>query len=282
LEVAYQGEPGAYGEEAVIGHFGADGVEPLPLPTFSAVCSAVASGSAAAALLPIENSIAGSVGEAVDALIRSHLSVVGEVLLPVRHQLLALPGVAGSEVRSVASHRQALAQCEAYLARGGWTVVVAEDTAGAARELSESGDRSRAVIASVRAAERYGLEILERDIQDHGGNMTRFVVAIPDGAETPSARGALAPSADAPYTTLVVFETRHVPGALHYALGAFAEAGVNMSRIESRPTGRAHWQYRFLVALAGDAEEEPLASALEALRERTHDLRVLGSFNSAG
>lgn len=282
MKVAYQGEPGAYGEEAVIGYFGADGVEPLPLPTFSAVCAAASSRAAAAALLPIENSIAGSVGEAVDALIRSHLSVVGEVLLPVRHQLLVVSGVARSEVRSVASHRQALAQCEDYLARAGWTVVVAEDTAGAARELASSGDRTRAVIASGRAAERYGLEILEHDIQDHDGNTTRFVVAVPQGAEAPSASGALAPSTDAPRTTLAVFETRHVPGALHHALGALAEAGVNMSRIESRPTGRAQWQYRFLVALAGDAGERPLASALESFRERTHDLRILGSYPSAG
>lgn len=282
MKVAYQGEPGAYGEEAVIGYFGADEAEPMPLPTFSAVCHAVLGGSAVAAMLPIENSIAGSVGEAVDALIRSHLAVVGEVLLPVRHQLLALPGAFPVDVRSVASHRQALAQCEDYLASSGWTVVVAEDTAGAARELAESGDRSRAVIASSRAAERYGLEVLDRDIQDGDGNTTRFVVAVPEGAAPPSAAGALAPSADAPRTTLVVFETRHVPGALHHALGALAEAGVNMSRIESRPTGRAQWQYRFLVALGGDAAEEPLASALEALRARTHDLRVLGSFSSAG
>ncbi len=138
------------------------------------------------------------------------------------------------------------------------------------------------MIASAQAAERYGLEVLDRDIQDHDGNTTRFVVAVPEGAESPSAAGPLVPPADAPHTTLVVFETRHVPGALHHALGALAEAGVNMSRIESRPTGRAQWQYRFLVALGGDAGEEPLASALEALRERTHDLRILGSFPSSG
>ena len=285
--VAYQGEPGAYGEEAVFAYFGEEGIEGLCLPTFSAVCDAVVDGRAVAALLPLENSIAGTVGEAVDALMRADLAVSGELLLPVRHQLLALPGVALASITRVASHRQALAQCEGFLAGGGWQPVVAEDTAGAARQLREAGDRTTAVIASRRSAARYGLEVLASDIQDAAANLTRFVVVTPSGTasrahDLPPPVGPLAPDAAAPVTCLIAFETRHRPGALHRALGSFAEAGVNLSRIESRPTGRAQWEYRFLVSVDGHHATEPLASALASLAQLAHDVRVLGSFPSAG
>jgi prephenate dehydratase len=279
--VAYQGEPGAYSEEAALGYFGAGAIAPLPLPTFLAAARAVVDGRAAAALLPLENSVAGTVGEAVDALLRTGLPVVGEVVLPVRHQLLGLPGAVLADVRSVASHRQALAQCESYLSGHGWQVVVADDTAGAARLLAESGDGSRVVVASQRAGERYGLAVLAADIQDDDANMTRFAVVVGERGAVPRARGPLAPPATAPRASLLVFETLHRPGALHHALGALAEAGVNLSRIESRPTGRARWQYRFLVSVDGDAAAEPLRDALVALDERTHGLAVLGSFASA-
>lgn len=279
--VAYQGEPGAYSEEAALGYFGVGSIEPMPLPTFSAVVNAVASGDAASALLPLENSLAGTVGEAVDALLRTHLPVVGEVVLPVRHQLLGLTVASLADVQCVASHRQALAQCERYLAQHGWEVVVADDTAGAARALSVSGDRSRAVVASERAGERYGLAVLDADIQDDEANMTRFAVVARPDAVLPAASGPLAPPAAAPRSTLLVFETLHRPGALHHALGALAEADVNLSRIESRPTGRAQWQYRFLVSVDGDAAASPLAEALPELQARTHGLAVLGSFPTA-
>lgn len=255
---------------------------PLPLPTFSAVCAAVADGRATAAVLPLENSLAGTVGEALDALVRARLSVVGEVLLTVRHQLLAAPGANLDEIERVASHRQALAQCERFLAAHAWQLTIAEDTAGAARELASSGERGTAVIASERAAERYGLSILARDIQDDEGNQTRFAVVAPSPSDAPDAGGTLAPSPDAPRASLVLFETRHQPGALHHALGAFAEAGVNLSRIESRPTGRVRWEYRFLVGVDGDAAKDPLRAALDELGRRAHDVRVLGSYTSAG
>jgi prephenate dehydratase len=278
--IAYQGEAGAYSEEAVHGYFGAGAVA-CPAPTFSAVCAAVESGEAVAAVLPVENSLAGTVGEALDAIARSGLIVVGEVLLPIRHQLLGVAGASMDSVRSVMSHRQALAQCEAFLARRGWRLVVAEDTAGAARALAQRPDRAMAVIASSRAADHYGLRVLARDIEDADDNQTRFaVVARRDGASL-SAAGPLAPGSGAPRATLIEFETRHMAGALHHALGAFAEAGVSMTRIESRPTGRVRWQYRFLVAVEGDAAVEPLRGALRELRARAHGVRVLGSFPAA-
>lgn len=276
--VAYQGEPGAFGEEAVIGWFGAS-VTPVPMPTFSAVCAAVGDGTTDAGVLPLENSLAGTVGDALDALAGGTLRVVGEVLLPIRHQLLVLPGVRLDDVRQVSSHWQALAQCERFIAERGLRVVPAADTAGAARELARSGDRTAAAIASRAAAERYGLEVAGSDVQDSDHNVTRF--AILDAASHPpaSSAGPLAPSGSS-RETLLTFETGHRPGDLVRALSVLADAGVNINRIESRPSGEGPWQYRFLLQLVGDAERDPLRSALARLGPHTRSLRVLGSFDA--
>jgi prephenate dehydratase len=281
--VAYQGEPGAFGEEAIVGYFGAGAVRPTPMPTFSAVCAAVEAGTVEAGVLPLENSVAGTVGDALDALADGSLRVVGELLLPIRHHLLAIPGVRLDQVQRVASHWQALSQCERFLSEHGWEIVPAADTAGAARELAASGDPATAVVASAQAAERYGLEILVDDIQDSSHNVTRFAVLAPVAREAalPHPGGALAPPRDAARETLLTFETGHQPGDLHRALGAFADAGVNLSRIESRPSRTGPWRYRFLVQVAGDEATPPLADALAVLRERTSSMRVLGSFDAA-
>ena len=278
--VAYQGEPGAYGEEALLAYFGEGEVEPLPAPTFSRAVDAVRAGRAAAALLPLENSLAGTVGEALDALLRTSLVVTGEVILPVHHQLLGAPGSRLEDVQLVMSHPQALAQCERFLSEREVTVVVEADTAGAARRLRDDGDPTTAVIASRRAAERYGLNVLAAEVQDAEPNLTRFAVVGPAGAECPPPRGPLAPPPDAQPVSLVTFETLHRPGALHHALGALAEVGVNLSRIESRPTGRDRWQYRFLISVDGSGETEPLRSAMTELHKRAHAVRLLGSFSS--
>ena len=275
--VAYQGEPGAFGEEAVIAYFG-DGVAPAPMPTFSAVCAAVESGAADAGVLPLENSLAGTVGDALDALANGSLRVVGELLLPIRHHLLVLPGVALEDVERVSSHWQALAQCERFLAGRGWQVVPAADTAGAARQLAEDADRLASAIASSRAADRYGLEIAVGDIQDSEHNVTRFAVLAPsDGA--PLTHGAL--GLRRTRETLITFETGHRPGDLVRVLTVLADAGINLSRIESRPSGEGPWRYRFLVQVGGDEERDPLRAALAAMRQHTRSMRVLGSFDAA-
>jgi prephenate dehydratase len=281
--VAYQGEPGAFGEEAIIGYFGTGAVHPTPMPTFSAVCAAVERGSVEAGVLPLENSVAGTVGDALDALADGSLRVVGELLLPIRHHLLALPGVALDGIERVASHWQALSQCERFLSERGWEIVPAADTAGAARELATGGDRATAAVASARAADRYGLEVLAADIQDSSHNVTRFAVLAPStrAAALPAAAGPLAPSPGAERETLLTFETGHRPGDLYRALGAFADAGVNLSRIESRPSRSGPWRYRFLVQVAGDEAAAPLRGALAVLGERTSSMRVLGSFEAA-
>jgi len=277
--VAYQGEPGAFGEEAVIGWCGAD-VTPVPLPTFSAVCAAVESGATDAGVLPLENSLAGTVGDALDALAAGSLRVVGEVLLPVRHQLLVLPGTGPEDIERVSSHWQALAQCERFLAGHGWRVVPAADTAGAARDLAASGDRATAVIASTRAGERYGLEVAAADIQDADHNATRFAILVSKRSSVQlQAAGPLAPAGEE-RETLITFETGHRPGNLLRALAVLADAGINLSRIESRPSGQVAWRYRFLVQVAGDAAESPLREALGRLGEHTSSLRVLGSFKA--
>ena len=280
--VAYQGEPGAFGEEAIIGYFGADAVEPVPMSTFPAVCAAVEGGSADAGVLPLENSLAGTVGDALDALADGDLRVVGELLLPVRHQLLVVPGTRVETVERITSHWQALAQCERFLAGHRWELVPAADTAGAARELASSRDPCTAAIASARAAERYDLEVAARDIQDSPHNVTRFAVLARDAGAGLAPRGPLAPAAGGERETLITFETGHRPGDLYRALGSLAEAGINLSRIESRPSGSGPWRYRFLVQVAGDEAVEPLVGAISDLREHTSSMRVLGSFDAAG
>jgi prephenate dehydratase len=277
--VAYQGEPGAFGEEAVIGWFG-EGVTAVPVPTFSAVCASVESGAADAGVLPLENSLAGTVGDALDALANGSLRVIGEVLLPIRHQLLTVPGVALEDVRRVSSHWQAIAQCDRFLANRGWTVVPAADTAGAARELAASGDRTSAAIASRAAAERYGLSLAAADIQDSDHNMTRFAVLVPAAASAPpDPAGHLAPRGGE-RETLITFETGHRPGDLVRVLAVLADAGVNLSRIESRPSGDGPWRYRFLLQVGGDAAQDPLRGALIGLEAHTRSMRVLGSFDT--
>jgi prephenate dehydratase len=278
--VAYQGEPGAFGEEAVAGWFGPEAT-PVPVATFSAVCTAVETGAADAGVLPLENSLAGTVGDALDALAGGSLRVVGEVMLPIRHHLLGVPGATLDAIQRVSSHWQALAQCERFLSGHAWQAIPAADTAGAARELAATGDRTAAAIASRSAAERYGLEILAADIHDSEHNMTRFAVLIGAGTSMPNPAGPLAPRGGE-RETLVTFETGHRPGDLYRALGTLADAGINLSRIESRPSGEGPWRYRFLIQVAGDADAEPLRTALIGLEAHTRSLRVLGSFDTAG
>jgi len=276
--VAFQGEPGAYGEEAIHLRFGPDAADTIPVPTFSAVVELVASGSADAGVLPLENSLAGTVGDALDVLAAGPLVVVGEILHPIEHHLLVLPGTAVADVEHVTSHWQALAQCGRYLAARGWHLVPAADTAGAARQLAATGDRRVAAIASERAATLYGLEIAARRIQDSPENVTRFAVIARSPADVPEVIGDGARDSDLDRETLITFETGHQPGDLVRALTVLADAGINLSRIESRPSGAGPWRYRFLIQVAGDAGTDPLRTALDDLRGHTRSMRVLGSF----
>ncbi len=271
--VAFQGERGAYGEEAALAYFG-DATEPIPCVSFAEVFAAVESGAVEVGLTPIENSQAGSINEVYDLLRaprEQRLYVTGEFSLPVNHCLMALPGQPLAAIRRVISHPQALAQSEVYL-RGLAVEVVAEyDTAGSAKLIREQGLVGVAAVASARAADLYELEILARNIQTVQGNYTRFISFGPDPAPTPTG----------PAKTMLLLGTAHHPGALYDALGVFASRKINLLKLESRPSRERPWEYVFYLDVEGAATEEPLAAALDELAAQAPLIQSLGSFPRA-
>jgi prephenate dehydratase len=282
--VAYQGEPGAFSEEAVLAFFGdrADTPERTAVPTWRAVFEAVADGSADRGVIAIESSLGGSIRETYDLLAEFYdrgVRIVGEVSVPVRLALLALPGQSIEWIDRVYSHAQALAQADEFLRSREWQVLTTYNTAGAARMIADRRERRAAAIASPRVAELYGLEILATDIQSGDENRTRFAVLarVDDGRGESEAREPV----DAPRKTTLVFAVRNVPGSLHRCLGAFAARGVNLSRLESRPARRARWEYVFWVDVDADAAEPSCAAALDDLRAETEMVRILGSYPRA-
>ena len=271
--VAFQGELGAYSDEAARTWFG-EGVETLPCREFRDVARAVTEGAASFGILPVENTLAGSVGPALDALLETDLEIVGEVVRPIRHCLLALPGGTAEGLKKVMSHPVALAQCLRFFAESSDLEAVAvHDTAGAARLVAEGGDLSVGAIASEAAAERYGLTVLARDLQDRPDNSTRFYVV------TPPDRVATAPAFASP-KTLVVFETGDRAGALVEVLMAFARRGLNLSRLESRP-GRLPWTYRFVAEVTADLRDGHGAAGLEEVRACAMTVLVRGPFGAS-
>ncbi|HEY8437077.1 MAG TPA: prephenate dehydratase [Candidatus Limnocylindrales bacterium] len=275
--VVYQGEPGAFSEEAVLTYFGPD-LRRDPVPTWRSVFEAVSSGDAAAGVVAIESSLAGTIRETYDLLDEfydARIRIVGEVSVPVRLALLALPGQALERIERVYSHAQALVQADAFLRSRDWQVMTTYNTAGAARMISERGERRAAAVASPRVAELYGLEILAADIQAGEENRTRFAVLARDG-ETPPGAARTDPARG--MRTTLVFAVRNVPGSLYRCLGAFAERRVNLSRLESRPTRKARWEYVFWVDADADAAAPDCSAAIEALRRETEMVRILGSY----
>lgn len=281
LTVAFQGEPGAFSEEAVRGFFG-EGVESTPVPTWRAVFEAVRDGTTTAGVAAIESSLAGSIRETYDLLSEFYdegIRIVGETSVTVRLALVALPGQSINEIERVYSHAQALAQADEFLRARDWQVMTTYNTAGAARMISEHHEERAAAIASPRVAALYGLEVLAESIQTGDENRTRFAVlarldAVPDDARLAG------PDAGPPQTTLV-FAVHNVPGSLHRCLGAFAGRGVNLTRLESRPARTARWEYVFWVDLDADADEPNCAAALDGLRAEAQMVRILGSYPRA-
>jgi prephenate dehydratase len=270
-KIAFQGEPGANSHiacrEAFPGH------EPLPCHTFEDAFQAVTSGEAALGLIPIENSLAGRVADIHHLMPASNLYIVGEHFLRVHHQLLAVPGAKEGDLKIVSSHVHALGQCRKVIGALALRAVVAADTAGAARELMESGDRTRAAIATTLAADIYGLEILRRDIEDEDHNTTRFLVLSP----TPDDADA----DDGPVVTTFVFRVRNVPAALYKALGGFATNGVNMTKLESYQIEGQFSATQFYADIEGHPSERSVRLALEELEFFTTHLKVLGVYKAS-
>jgi prephenate dehydratase len=265
MKVAFQGEPGAYSEQAVFNYFGA--VETLPCESFDAVFDSVNAGHCDAGLIPIENSLAGSIHQNYDLLLRNQLHIVGEYLLRVRHCLIAVPGVKKEEIKKAISHPQALGQCAAYLRNLGIKPEPVYDTAGSVKMLKESGARDTAAIASGRAAELYGMQILEEGIEDNPENYTRFLAIRSE---------AIVPENEA--KTSIVFTLKNEPGSLFKAMSVFALRDIDLTKIESRPLQGKPWEYLFYIDFIGAAHEEKIKRALDHLNEYALTLRVLGSY----
>ena len=271
LKIAYQGEPGANSHIACIEAY--PSYEPLPCGTFEDAFQAVTEGEAALAMIPIDNSVAGRVADIHHLLPRSNLYIIGEHFLPVHHQLMIVPGADKSAIRSVHSHVHALGQCRKVIRELGIKPVVAADTAGAARELSEIRDPSRAAIASRLAADIYGLEVIRENIEDESHNTTRFVVL--------SATAQDAGPQDAPVITTFVFRVRNVPAALYKAMGGFATNGVNMTKLESYQIEGQFSATQFYADIEGHPSERNVRLAMEELEFFTSYLRVLGIYKAS-
>jgi chorismate mutase/prephenate dehydratase len=265
--VVYQGEPGAYSEEAAVGFFGED-VKAQGLPWFGDVFQALAEGRADYAILPIENSSTGSIRQVYDLLSQYDFSLVGEWQVKVEHCLAALPGVGMEDIETVYSHEQGLMQCDKFLdGHRTWRRVPTLDTAGSAKQVKETEDRKGAAICSRRAAQLYGLNILASPINHNTSNYTRFVVVSPK-LELREGRDKIA----------AIFTLPHQSGSLHEILTIFAVQGLNLLKIESRPIPQREWEYRFFLEFNGDLSAPGMDGVLHELSQLSGDVRILGNF----
>jgi len=266
--IAYQGEPGANSHIACVDNY--PDRTPSPCPTFEDAFAALQDGSAELGMIPIENSIAGRVADIHALLPASGLHIVGETFLPIHFQLLAAPGARIEDLRVVHSHVHALGQCRNIIRRHKLKPIVASDTAGAAREVAERGEKSHAALATSLAGQIYGLQTLVADVEDEKHNTTRFVVLSKDPNWVAPGNG--------PVVTTFVFRVRNVPAALYKALGGFATNGVNMTKLESYMEGGEFAATQFLADVDGHPDDPPLRRALEELEFFSREVRILGVY----
>jgi len=267
VRLAYQGEPGAYSEAAAL-QYGGPQAETLPCKSFEDVFDAVSRKKATHGVVPLENSIGGTIHRNYDLLLDHDLTITGEVELDVVHCLQALPGTGIRDVKVVYSHPQALAQCERYLKELGVAVEAVYDTAGGAKLIAEKRLANAAALASRRAAEVFGLEVLQEAVQDYEFNITRF--AIIGGTPPPDAN-----------KTTIVFALPSTPGALFKALSVFALRDINLTKLESRPMRGRPWEYLFYVEVDAPRSDLGCARALTHLAEFARWTRVLGTYKGA-
>ncbi|WP_105985349.1 MULTISPECIES: prephenate dehydratase [unclassified Brucella] len=271
--ISFQGEAGANSDTACRNMF--PDMEPLPCPTFEDAFNAVETGAADLAMIPIENTLAGRVADIHYLLPLADMHIVGEYFLPIHFQLMVLPGVRREEIKTVHSHIHALGQCRNVIRQNGWKSVIAGDTAGAARLVADVKDRSMAALAPRLAADLYGLDILEENVEDSENNVTRFVVL------SKNKQWAARPENDERIVTTFVFRVRNVPAALYKALGGFATNGVNMTKLESYQLGGRLIATQFYADIEGHPEERSVQLALEELRFFTKEVRILGVYKGS-
>ena len=268
--VAFQGNPGSYGEIAALNALpqvrGTRGY-----PTFHETVRAVETGEADFGVLPVENSLMGAIHQSIDLLTETELHVTGEVVVRVTHCLMALPGVELGDIRKVGSQQPALDQCTHLIRKHGWQPLAKHDTAGSAKDLAERGARDEAAIASRRAAELYGLNILQTEVEDEPFNFTRFMVL--------SRRAPAEAAPDVPHKTSLVFAVRHTPGFLVETLNELR--GLNLSRIESRPRRDRAWSYLMYVDIEGRASDPQVAQALAGVLLKASYAKIIGSYPAA-
>jgi chorismate mutase/prephenate dehydratase len=269
LKVVFQGEIGAYSEMAVYKHFGSN-VQVVPCKRFSDVFKSVEAGKANYGVVPVENSIEGSVNQVYDLFLEYDLKVCGEVILKIDHCLLANFDATLDSIKVVYSHPQALAQCANFLEKLGCELISTYDTAGSVKLIKEKGVTDAAAVASERAAKIYGMKILARNISDNPDNFTRFFV-LSKGDTPPSGNDK----------TSIIFAVKHSPGALYKALEEFATREINLTKIESRPTKRRPWEYNFYLDFEGHRTEQKCAEALEKLKDKAVFVKILGSYPKA-
>jgi prephenate dehydratase len=279
LTIAFQGEHGAYSEEAIFKQFGRE-VKTVPAVSIHEVFDLTEAGEVDLGVVPVENSVEGSINETYDMLLSSDLTVVGEVVLRVVHCLIALRAAKLEGIRVVYSHPQALAQCRNFVTSLGVDPIVTYDTAGSVKMIKEKRLKGAAAIAGERAAAIYGLKVLKKGIEDYSTNSTRFLIVSREpaaeregGGGRPSQRGVSRGS-----KTSLIFAVPHTPGSLYHALEVFARAKINLTKIESRPTKERPWEYYFFVDFEGRRDDRKVAGVLTELAAKTAFLKVLGSY----
>lgn len=269
LKVGFQGEAGAYSEKAARMLFPTATF--VPFRSFHKVFEATEISSIDFGVVPLENSHAGSINDTYDLLVRHGVQIVAETIVRIQHCLMANPGMTMADVKIVHSHPQALQQCEEFLDTLKAERMAVYDTAGAAKIVSEDGKSGAAAIASAEAADLYGLEILARDIEDRADNSTKFV------AISRSTTDLIGP----PQKTSIVFALGNIPGALYTCLKEFSDRSLNLTKLESRPSGARAWQYHFYLDFDAPATDPNAQDLLAALAAQTSFLRVLGSYPNA-
>ena len=269
LKIAFQGELGAYSEMAVYDFFGQN-VEVKPCKSFDEVFENVKTGIVNYGVVPIENSIEGSVNRTYDLFLEYDLKVCGEIIIRISHCLIAHKGTTIEHIETVYSHPQALAQCRKFLEQHKLRAISTFDTAGSVKMIKVKNMMDSAAIASERAAQIYDMSIIARDIEDIKNNSTRFFVL--DKKDSPYSRED---------KTSIIFATKSIPGALYKILGEFADRNINLTKIESRPTKQTPWEYHFYLDFEGHRTEQKCQEALESIRDKTIFIKILGSYKSA-